>query len=316
MAMASMSSSPDHAPPSLYNTRTVKRLMREAMEMKDPTELYYCQPIEDNLFEWHFTIRGPISTEFEQGIYHGRILFPVEYPMKPPSIILLTESGRFRINEKICLSISGHHAETWTPTWGVRTALLAIIGFMETPGEGALGSLDYTPEERKKLAKRSVSYECPQCGRTNSEILLPLSEKSADAQKEAKELGNQINLVKKAETKTEASSEKTDVELKPSSSSSSSEPILEARPDVSPTNLPNTEIRPDVSPTNIPNTEIRPLINVSLPRQNESDNNLLSMFIFLCCMILSFLLLRRLFLTFGTNRSFPPPSTDPFHDDF
>jgi ubiquitin-conjugating enzyme E2 J1 len=84
----------------------VKRLMREAVEMKNPTELYYCQPIEvniwikhskfflllkqDNLFEWHFTIRGPISTEFEQGIYHGRILFPVEYPMKPPSIILLT----------------------------------------------------------------------------------------------------------------------------------------------------------------------------------------------------------------------------------
>jgi ubiquitin-conjugating enzyme E2 J1 len=32
--------------------------------------------------------------------------------------------------------------------------LLAIIGFMETPGEGALGSLDYTPEERKILAKR------------------------------------------------------------------------------------------------------------------------------------------------------------------
>ena len=31
-----------------------------------------------------------MATEFEQGIYHGRILFPVEYPMKPPSIILLT----------------------------------------------------------------------------------------------------------------------------------------------------------------------------------------------------------------------------------
>jgi len=167
------------------------------VEMKDASELYYCQPIEDNLFEWHFTIRGPIATEFEQGIYHGRILFPVEYPMKPPSIILLTESGRFKTNEKICLSISGHHAETWTPTWGVRTALLAIIGFMETPGEGALGSLDYTPEERKILAKRSQNYVCPKCGVPNNQVLLQLSEKSVEAQKEAKELGNQINFVKK-----------------------------------------------------------------------------------------------------------------------
>ncbi|UJR27721.1 hypothetical protein I4U23_008998 [Adineta vaga] len=298
MAMASMSASMDQAPTSLYNTRStsVKRLMRESVEMKDATELYFCQPIEDNLFEWHFTIRGPISTEFEQGIYHGRILFPVEYPMKPPSIILLTESGRFKINEKICLSISGHHAETWTPTWGVRTALLAIIGFMETPGEGALGSLDYSPEERKILAKKSVSYQCPKCGVMNSEILLPLSEKSVDAQKEAKELGNQINFVKKIETKPEESSENTAVETTPI-------PIP-------------TEVRTDTSSSNLSNTNTRPTINLTAPRQTESDNNLLSMFIFLCCMILSFLLLRRLFITFGTNRTFPPPSTDPFHDDF
>jgi ubiquitin-conjugating enzyme E2 J1 len=302
--MTTMSNSTDQPPPSLYNTRStsVKRLMREAVEMKNPTELYYCQPIEDNLFEWHFTIRGPIATEFEQGIYHGRILFPVEYPMKPPSIILLTESGRFKTNEKICLSISGHHAETWTPTWGVRTALLAIIGFMETPGEGALGSLDYTPEERKILAKRSQAYLCPKCGMTNSQVLLPLSDKSIDAQKEAKELGIQINFVKKSEAKPEESSTPTDETNIESTSSSPSDPILEPQAPV-----------PSV---NSSHTETRPIINLSIPRQNESDNNLLSMFIFLCCMILSFLLLRRIFLTFGANRSYPPPSSDPFHDDF
>lgn len=36
----------------------------------------------------------------------------------------------------------------------VRTALLAIIGFMPTHGAGAIGSLDYPTEERKKLVKR------------------------------------------------------------------------------------------------------------------------------------------------------------------
>ncbi|KAG7257575.1 hypothetical protein CRUP_022841 [Coryphaenoides rupestris] len=38
---------------------------------------------------------------------------------------------------------------------GVRTALIAIIGFMPTKGEGAIGSLDYTPEERRALAKKA-----------------------------------------------------------------------------------------------------------------------------------------------------------------
>lgn len=71
----------------------VKRLMREAIELANPTEEYYASPLEDNLFEWHFTVRGPPSTEFEGGYYHGRILLPSQYPMQPPNIILLTVSS-------------------------------------------------------------------------------------------------------------------------------------------------------------------------------------------------------------------------------
>uniref|UniRef100_T1IWI8 UBC core domain-containing protein n=1 Tax=Strigamia maritima TaxID=126957 RepID=T1IWI8_STRMM len=77
---------------SRYNMRSpaVKRLMKEAHELRLPTEEYFAQPLEDNLFEWHFTVRGPPDSEFDNGIYHGRIILPAEYPMKPPSIILLT----------------------------------------------------------------------------------------------------------------------------------------------------------------------------------------------------------------------------------
>ena len=82
------------------NNAGVRRLMREAIEMKEATDLYHAQPIDDdNLFEWHFTVRGPPDTEFEQGIYHGRISFPPEYPMKPPSIFMLTKNGRSVMEE-------------------------------------------------------------------------------------------------------------------------------------------------------------------------------------------------------------------------
>ena len=47
---------------------------------------------QDNLFEWHFTVRGPPDSDFAGGRYHGRITLPPEYPMKPPSIMLLTVS--------------------------------------------------------------------------------------------------------------------------------------------------------------------------------------------------------------------------------
>jgi len=151
---------------SLYNLRNpaVKRLMKEAEELRQPTEEYRAQPIEDNLFEWRFTLKGPSNSDYEGGIYHGRITLPTEYPMKPPSIILLTPNGRFETNKKICLNISGHHPETWQPSWSIRTALLAIIGFMPTHGNGAIGSLDYTREERQQLALKSQEFQCPECG--------------------------------------------------------------------------------------------------------------------------------------------------------
>ena len=33
-----------------------------------------------------------MDTEFDGGVYHGRIILPAEYPMKPPNIIILTVS--------------------------------------------------------------------------------------------------------------------------------------------------------------------------------------------------------------------------------
>lgn len=75
------------------------------------------------------------------GVYHGRILLPAEYPFKPPSFMMLTPNGRFQTGVKVCLSISSHHPEHWQPSWSVRTALTALVAFMPTPGQGALGSL-------------------------------------------------------------------------------------------------------------------------------------------------------------------------------
>ncbi|VDL62040.1 unnamed protein product [Hymenolepis diminuta] len=178
-----------------YNLKSpaVKRLMREAQELSKPTELYYAQPLEDNLFEWHFTIRGPEGSEFEGGIYHGQISLPTEYPMKPPNIMLLTPNGRFEQYRQICLSISGYHPETWCPSWSIRTALLAIIGFMPTSGAGAIGSMSVPTEERKKLAVSSKNYVCDICGPTK-DLLLPLTSASNLTAQEAKVVASQFVL--------------------------------------------------------------------------------------------------------------------------
>uniref|UniRef100_A0A8C6P1E1 Ubiquitin-conjugating enzyme E2 J1 n=1 Tax=Nothobranchius furzeri TaxID=105023 RepID=A0A8C6P1E1_NOTFU len=181
---------------SVHLSLAVKRLMKEAAELRDPTEHYHAQPLEDNLFEWHFSVRGPPDSDFDGGVYHGRIVLPPEYPMKPPSIILLTPNGRFEVGKKICLSISGHHPETWQPSWSIRTALIAIIGFMPTKGEGAIGSLDYTSEERRALAKKSQDFCCEACSCSMRSALLALTPNSNPSAEDhrAKELAQQINF--------------------------------------------------------------------------------------------------------------------------
>jgi len=108
--------------------------------------------MQDNIFEWLFAIRGAWGTEFEGGIYHGRILMPAEYPFKPPAFVMMTPSGRFETGTKICLSISSYHPESWQPSWSVQSALVALIAFMQTPGNGAIGSLDTSTDVRKEMA--------------------------------------------------------------------------------------------------------------------------------------------------------------------
>ncbi|XP_030456202.2 ubiquitin-conjugating enzyme E2 32 [Syzygium oleosum] len=141
-----------------YNLKNpaVKRILQEIKEMQsNPSDDFTSLPLEENIFEWQFAIRGPRDSEFEGGIYHGRIQLPAEYPFKPPSFMLLTPNGRFETQTKICLSISNHHPEHWQPSWSVRTALVALIAFMPTNPNGALGSLDYKKEERRTLAIKS-----------------------------------------------------------------------------------------------------------------------------------------------------------------
>lgn len=144
---------------------SLRRIQADIRELAlEPSDRYHAAPLEDDMFEWHFTIRGPEKSEFEGGIYHGRILLPPEYPFKPPHIVFLTPSGRFEINTKVCLSFTAYHQELWQPAWGIRLILEAIISFLPTPADGAIGALDWSKEERKRLAAKSRLFVCDKCG--------------------------------------------------------------------------------------------------------------------------------------------------------
>ena len=54
---------------------SLRRIQADIRELAlDPSDRYYASPLEHDMFEWHFTIRGADDTDFHGGIYHGRIL--------------------------------------------------------------------------------------------------------------------------------------------------------------------------------------------------------------------------------------------------
>ena len=123
-----------------------KRLLKEYRDIiKESIPNIHTKPNEDNILHWNYII-VPNKEPYNGGYYHGILEFHNEYPMKPPSIKMYTPSGRFETGERICLSMSDYHPETWNPSWGVRTILLGLYTFMidDDFSDGTIGSIKDT----------------------------------------------------------------------------------------------------------------------------------------------------------------------------
>lgn len=147
-----------------------KRLTREyKLIQENPTPYITAKPSESHILEWHYVITGPPDTPYEGGQYHGTLVFPADYPFKPPSIRMMTPSGklllavllltciivgRFKTNTRLCLSISDYHPKTWNPAWSVSTILTGLQSFMNGD-ETTAGSITTSDEHKRKYAKDS-----------------------------------------------------------------------------------------------------------------------------------------------------------------
>ncbi|KAH0369469.1 UBC-like protein, partial [Aureobasidium melanogenum] len=239
---------------------TIKRILKEAAEITtNPTPDLHAAPLEENLFEWHFTIRGPPEpSPFAGGVYHGRIILPPAYPLRPPSFRFLTPSGRFEPNREICLSISGHHEETWQPAWGIRTALVAIRSFMDTDAGGQVGGMSAPDNVRKQLAEKSREYSCAGCGKGALAILEEQEERCKElgieaTNEEENPLLGKIGLIepKKEGSTTEPSAPAPAIQQNGEtvSSSSPSPPAVAAAQEVKPTPTTQQSQPPPTQPS-------------------------------------------------------------------
>ena len=123
--------------------RCQRRLAKEYSALsKSPLPHIIVNPNPRNILELHYVISGPPDSPYKGGQYWGYLLFPKEYPMKPPGVVMETPSGRFSPGRRICLSMSDYHPETWNPMWSVGTILTGLFSFM-LESSPTLGSSEY-----------------------------------------------------------------------------------------------------------------------------------------------------------------------------
>jgi len=142
-----------------YNSATraaTSRLRQDYLRLKrDPIPYVSAEPLSSDILEWHYVVTGPENTPYEGGYYHGKLVFPGDFPFKPPAIYMITPNGRFKTNRKLCLSISDFHPDTWNPAWSVSTILTGLLSFMleKSPTLGSIETSDY---DKRQFAYRSL----------------------------------------------------------------------------------------------------------------------------------------------------------------
>jgi len=136
----------------------VSRLRQDFMRLKkDPVPYIVAEPLPSNLLEWHYVVTGPDDSPYDGGLYHGKLVFPVEFPFKPPSIYMITPNGRFKTDTRLCLSISDYHPDTWNPAWSVATILTGLLSFMLEKSP-TLGSIETSEYDKRQFAIKSHEF--------------------------------------------------------------------------------------------------------------------------------------------------------------
>jgi len=137
------------------SSTAVRRLRRDLENLQHGIPHIAVKPSEENLLEWHFALHTlPEDTPYHLGCYHGKILFPAEYPHAPPAIIMVTPSGRLEIGKRLCLSMTDFHPESWNPAWSVETILVGLLSFFIS-AENGYGAIKSSDQVRRQMAEAS-----------------------------------------------------------------------------------------------------------------------------------------------------------------
>lgn len=120
----------------------------------DPPANCSAGPIGEDLFKWEGVIMGPADSPYQGGVFKLEILFPVDYPFKPPKIQFTTKIYHPNINTAglICLDIL---KQQWSPALTISKVLLSITSLLTDPNPDD----PFVPEIAQLYKANKAKYE-------------------------------------------------------------------------------------------------------------------------------------------------------------
>src|SRR4029079_11993461 len=143
---------------------TKRRIVNEYKSLKkDPIPNMEVK-CDGNILEWYFLLKGTKNSCYEGGFYIGKIALDKEYPQVGPDLYMLTPSGRFMIDQKICVTATKFHKDEWTPLWTIRNLLVGFESIMMDDTEHGISHIYEPIEKRIEYAKNSLEFNYEKYG--------------------------------------------------------------------------------------------------------------------------------------------------------
>ena len=86
----------------------------------------------DDMYRWEGVIFGPEDSPYSGGVFKLKILFPIDYPIKCPTLTFTTKNYHPNISSAgiICLDILKNQ---WSPALTISKVLLSICSLLTDP---------------------------------------------------------------------------------------------------------------------------------------------------------------------------------------
>jgi ubiquitin-protein ligase len=136
-----------------------KRFTNEKVLLaKEPLHYTTAYPDTTNPLIWHCLIIGQKGTPYHGGHYIYKVHHSPKYPAEPPDYYFLTPSGRYQVNQKICLTNSGYHKDEWSSTWNIKTILISFYSIFLDDKVSGISHIHDSPQICKDYASKSIDY--------------------------------------------------------------------------------------------------------------------------------------------------------------